>query len=233
MTFIQGKASYKKYFQEWLNLYELYYRDKGRPFQMSNDDKQVFDHVSRLSVAIEELHLTLLHMEVTRRLVAAEAPVHTHLRREEMLEVLWSQHQHQCYQFKEKLKLVFNQQKPLTELLDMEPPNWLEDELKKTASSLNSPIRDRGNSVQNWNVVEPNIQDLSWFGVLRNLSPEEENKYATEVSKKIEQHQEFTEQVFERVMSGRRPTPLDMLNHVKNRIENAEPIVPITRVAVQ
>ncbi len=85
----------------------------------------------------------------------------TMLTKSRHLELTWFLFQNLCYKFKEKLKLVYNSQKPICTILSLPQPTWLKFELSAISVNMGKHIRERGNTVHEWDESNPHIDLLS------------------------------------------------------------------------
>lgn len=129
---------------------------------MADGVGQVFKSLVELNGVIEDLELS--------RGMISRYPWHgTPVTKAKHFELTWFLFQNLCYKYKEKLKLYFNAQKSLAELLGEAKPDWLKSELKFVDKVLGPAIRDRGNTVHSWNAKQTEIDFFSTVLFFSNL----------------------------------------------------------------
>lgn len=108
-------------------------------------------------------------MEITFFMLSRYPWHGTKVDRRSHLELNWFLYQNLCYKFKEKQKLVYNTQLSAAKAISIDQPDWLKEELKISEKLFGSEIRDRGNTVHNWNVKNKDIELFSMVHALHKM----------------------------------------------------------------
>ena len=125
--------------------------------------------------AIMQMARVVEDMQTTYRMISRYPWKSKHISKSKHLDLTWFLFQNLCYKYPEKIKLYFNVSRPLCELLHIETPTWLKEQLRKTQKEFSRDIRDRGNTVHSWDVLNSDIETFDLVSFFHNLDADIQN----------------------------------------------------------